>query len=271
MKSLLGKAKHHRDKAEEELQSKVDSRLDYAALSLRKSIEYLAYDRLNAYKNEINLNIYDVWQPGKVITHLCEIDPRATEERTMSVAITNKDLPIEDQDYKVLGIEIPITINLLKKPYNSLGSYLHAPIIKKINDGQVEYPDKLRTLCEDLLKDVDRVLSSTIWSTAVGEFFSFDCFRCKKSAIFRNIEGADTRKVWCSHCNARYTARLDEKSEIKLTPHVGKLACITPDCNSVHELWEDTFEYEKQFKCKECHGLFRYIYAVQPLIESKKA
>ena len=265
MKSLQPEAKIHRDKAEAELNSEDDSRLEYAALSLRKSIEYLAYDRLNAYHKEINLDIYETWQPGKVVKHLLELDPNAMVEQTLSIAINDELLPIQERDYKEIGIEKPISMTILKKPYNSLGSYLHAPIIKKIKAGNSVDFAKLRALCIKILTEIDRVLSSTMWSTAIGDFSSFKCSRCKQSSIFRELNDEESRKVWCSSCNAPHTAYLDNKREERVKPHMKTLVCKTEGCEFIHELWEDEFQYEKQFDCEECRALFRYIYSVQPL------
>jgi hypothetical protein len=269
MKSLQADAKIHRDKAEVELNSEDDSRLEYAALSLRKSIEYLAYDRLNAYHKEINLDIYETWQPGKVVKHLLELDPNAMVEQTLSIAINDESLPIQERDYKEIGIEKPISMTILKKPYNSLGSYLHAPIIKKINTGNSVDFAKLRVLCVQILTEIDRVLSSTVWSTAISIFSTFDCSRCKNSAIFRGLNDEESRKVWCSSCNAPHTAFLDDKREERVKPHMTALVCATEGCEFIHEFWEDELQYEKQFNCKECKAFFRFIYSVQPLVDHR--
>ena len=266
-------ARKQRDRAESELASGNDDRLDFAALSLRKAIEYLAYDRLDAYKNEINVEIYDSWQPKKVIERLLEMDNLATTERSLGVAIYDDSKPIEEQNYIHGGKEIPISIEILSRPYSSLGSYLHAPNRRNISKEKTGDPKKLRTLCEKLLSEIDIILSSTLWSTAIGNIVDFECARCGENSRVRKMRKEESvRRVWCSHCNAPYSAYLDiENNKVNYKPHAVHMSCITEGCEFKHELWEDDFEYEKQFRCKSCNALFRYIYSVQPLIESEKA
>lgn len=272
-RTMRDKARIQRDRAEAELAAGCDDRLDFAALSLRKAIEYLAYDRLDAYKREINPEIFDSWQPKKVIERLLEMDPLATTQRSLGVAIYDDKRSIQDQNYIHGGTEIPISIEILSKPYSALGSYLHAPTRKNISVGKTGDSAKLRALCERILSEIDKILSSTLWSTAIGNIVDFECSRCGNMAQVRKMrKDESTRRVWCSHCNAPYTAHLDiEDNKVNYKPHAVNMPCISDGCEFNHELWEDDFRYEKQFRCQCCNALFRYIYSVQPLIESEKA
>ena len=67
-------ARLRRDAAKHELATGDDTRLRYAALELRMSMEALTYDRALAFKAEFPPNEYETWQPKKVMFVLLEIN-----------------------------------------------------------------------------------------------------------------------------------------------------------------------------------------------------
>lgn len=71
--------------AKNELASRDDARLKYAALDLRMAMESLTYDRALAYKDEFPPKEYQTWQPKRVMLVLLEIDANADSDSALAI------------------------------------------------------------------------------------------------------------------------------------------------------------------------------------------
>src|SRR5687768_16620234 len=58
----------------------------YACHEVRTAIEYLVYDQLRTYKDEIGYETMKKWQPRDLIAAMREIDPRADQDVELRVA-----------------------------------------------------------------------------------------------------------------------------------------------------------------------------------------
>ncbi len=98
------------------------------------AMECLTYDRALAYKDEFPPNEYDTWQPKKVMAVLLEIDPDA--DKDSSLAIGSEEIPsVPASSLQSLGSEKVLSMRVLQKHYDALGSYLHVQSLKQASSG----------------------------------------------------------------------------------------------------------------------------------------
>jgi hypothetical protein len=104
----------------------VDS-LRYATLQLRMGIEYLFYELVPLYREELPDDILTAnWQPQRILDALLECDPDADKDSRMALGLSQEPGQPFVAD-TILETKAP-TKRLLKKHYHRLGSYLHAPV-----------------------------------------------------------------------------------------------------------------------------------------------
>src|SRR5262245_6060897 len=78
----------------------------YACLELRFAIEYITYDLLQPYRNELPYDIIKKWQPREFLGDMRSVDPYADCSSTLSVA---REAPLgvapspSDEGWKLLG------------------------------------------------------------------------------------------------------------------------------------------------------------------------
>jgi len=106
--------------------SDVDS-LRFASLQLRMGIEYLFYELVPLYREELPDDILTAnWQPQRILDALLECDPEVDKDTRLGVGISDgPGEPIKADT--ILETKAP-TKRLLKKHYHRLGFYLHAPV-----------------------------------------------------------------------------------------------------------------------------------------------
>ena len=266
MSSYREAARFERKRAKAELASGDNSRLDFAGLAIRKALEYLTYDRLQAYGKEINLDLYEDWQPRKVIARLSAIDPLVGQPHQLYFAVQDdKDTPARPDQFKLLGSDVPLSVKVLRKHYDALGSYLHVQTIKQLRErGSVNY-ERLRERCVESLSEIDKVLESTVWNNTLGSFTDFECIRCGRESKLRHQDTEDKFDAWCVHCDAPYSSIKNDGGEYDLTAKMTSLPCSTDDCDNVHLLWDDKVKVGDDWSCEKCGGMFRYIICVQPI------
>jgi hypothetical protein len=167
--------------------------LRYATLQLRMGIEYLFYELIPHYRDELPDDITTSWQPQKILDALLECDP-----------YVDQDAKIRIGDGPVHQSKAP-TKRLLKKHYHRLGSYLHAPV------DLVEPPrEKWRN---DLLEVVSclREYQTTQIVFNFRPLVEIACKLCERP-IRRNKHGVEkTGQMQCLNpaCRAIYDIRLE--------------------------------------------------------------
>lgn len=99
--------------------------LRYASLQLRMAIEYLFYELVPLYREELPEDILKSWQPQKILDAILECDPDADQDAKYMLAPAG-ELENPDSPKMVLESKAP-NKRLLKKHYHRIASYLHAP------------------------------------------------------------------------------------------------------------------------------------------------
>ncbi len=178
--------------------------LRYATLQLRMAIEYLFYELVPLYKQELPDDILSTrWQPKQIIDAILECDPDA--ELPSRVAFGPSEQVGEPGWADTVFSTKPPTRKLLKDHYHKLGFYLHAPI-------DLVQPDnaKWRSALERALTvlseyTVDQALFN------IGVFIHIECACCERT-IYRNkrgVEASGTMKCPNPDCGAIYNVTFD--------------------------------------------------------------
>jgi len=239
--------------AQSELASDEDQRLKYAALELRMAIESVTYDRALAYKSEFPPHEYETWQPKKVMSVLLEIDPTADSDSTLSFGI-EPSLGQNPETMNPLGTEIVFNLQIIKKHYDALGSYLHAPSLKQTLSGPGPNYSKMRKRCEEIASTLERVLASPVFNSTFGAFSSFDCCECKVRIRRRIPRDRDSLQIDCFNCLASYTLTRTEDDQIRMDPHQHEILCANASCGHLTILLRREIVNGGAWICEGCQG-----------------
>jgi hypothetical protein len=193
-------------RARSELGGGDDGRLKYAALELRLAMEAITYDRAHAYCYEMPPREYETWQPKKVMQLLVNIDPNADGNSSLAFGIEGQHgKPAKDM--QMPGSEEVLKLKTLKDHYDALGSYLHMPTLKQLNERGEPDLGKLRIRCNELADAIDKVLALTIFDITTGSFATIDCSQCGEVIRRRHPLGEEEVEAKCFECGAGYVVR----------------------------------------------------------------
>lgn len=246
-------AREHLKAATEQLETRDDSALKYAALELRMAMEAVTYDRAAAFKEEFPTEEYDTWQPKKVMTVLLEIEPTADKDSTIAFGL-EEEYGVPVKQMTSLGTETVLNMGVLKKHYDALGSFLHILTIKSTKAGKALNHGKLRKRCEEIKMYLDKVLSSPVFNPTLGVFVSIECTECGKKIRKRIPQDETTIKVECSNCVASYQVSSSSDNQSVWTPMQQEIECANKECMKKIVVWEREIRLGAKWICPECKG-----------------
>jgi len=151
----------------------------YACLELRFAIEYLTYDLLHTYREELPYDTLKKWQPRELIAEMRNVDPYADCSSRLDVGpevIPGEPPPTEG--WRTLGEENRFSIEWANKNYNALGNYLHAPTLHQLEPDNAPTVAVIIERATEVLHECEKVLNSRIWNSYFAKFFSFTCGEC---------------------------------------------------------------------------------------------
>lgn len=259
-------------RAREELASGSDARLHYAALELRMAIECLTYERAQSYESELPPTEYDTWQPGKLMKELLEIDPDADASRTLAFGI--EEVPGEPaKEMKTLGAEKIFNLAAIRKSYDALGSYLHQPTLRQLNNGGHDLI-KGREKCEGIVGQLAEVLSSPIFNVNFGNFTTFQCMNdgCTRTIRKRMPRGALVNIAACFDCGAEHEVTDDGGERYSVRPLIQEVKCANQSCGHALKLFKHELRPGACWTCTGCGTRCEIGLAVfdRPSAESKE-
>lgn len=224
----------------------------YAVLELRMAIEGLTYARVNAYKKDIPPSEYQTWQPKKILELLIEIEPMVDQRSTISFGMEESyGKPAEKMT--MLGTEEIFNLKLIKKHYDALGSYLHLPTINLLEKSSSFDVDKITTRCEQIISEIELVLSSKVFNTTFGSFAEMSCERCSQIIRKRLNSKKPIDEAVCFNCDASYLIEADTKSDkVTWQPKIEKINCLMNDCQTEISVWHRDIKEGRVLQCTVC-------------------
>ena len=233
------------------IQQDTEESLRYACLELRFCIERIVYDKIYTYRKRIPEELFDVWQPKKVLKLLLEFEPDSEREYHIGIQVTKDETLPPGKP-----IRIPhkaITFNHINKHYDKLGNFLHVPTIRQ-RQQQKEIPhEKLRVYLSEVLEMLEGV-SGEMLNANFAVVVNFKCSECH-TLIIRNRDGLKHDGcVVCPECKAQYIwKKLEDdiwETELRTVRFICS-ACHTENFLEYHRLKPDM-----RVVCVKCHRKF---------------
>jgi hypothetical protein len=246
------------DRAKVEIASNDSERLKYAALELRMAIEAVTYERAQSYRDELPPSAYETWQPKKLMQVLLEIEPRA--DKSSSIAFGREDVPGEPaKQMTFLGSEQVFGLKAIKGHYDALGSYLHSPTLKQLEEKGSLDINRLKERCEEIVAALDAVLTSRVFNINFGNFTSIECMNsdCGRPIRKRHPHGVEVLAAKCYECNAEYEITADANGEWLWRPMVEEVSCPSESCGEVIKLWKHEIKSGSHWRCQGCSNKFQ--------------
>ena len=241
-------------RAKQELNSYDDLRLQYAALDLRMALESLIYERASLYKEELSGKKLSTWQPGKLLSLLLEVDPSADKSGNLSIGL-EEEYGKPAKIMKPLGLERVLTLGEIKKYYDRIGSYLHAPTLEQVAQGKGASTKVIRTRCNEVVEILEQVFSSLVFNVNFKVATSILCKKCNTKIVRRTpVDAAGPIIARCIECSASYTLTLVGDKQVEWKPQVRDVECANPTCNCTIKIWESEFKLGAKWVCSDCGG-----------------
>jgi hypothetical protein len=225
-------------------------------------MEALTYDRAIAYKDEFPPQEYETWQPRKIMLVLLDIDPMADKDCSLAFGI-EEEYGVPAKKMQSLGSETVLSMKVLKKHYDALGSYLHVQSMKKMRTGAVLDYNKLRTRCQEIFTFVEQVLSSPVFNVTMGNFATLECVECKSPIRKRIINEQSEMSAECYQCKATYTVTNEGNNKYKWEPHQHEIECANADCQQKVIVWQHELEVGRHWVCTSCEGDNSFVLSIQ--------
>lgn len=240
-------------RAKTELASGQNERLVYAALELRMTIECVTYERAKAYAKELPPREYDVWQPGRLMKELLELDPLADASGTLSFGL-QEEQGVPAKEMKTLGAERVFNMKDIEGSYNALGSFLHQPTMRQLSSGKDRDWNRLRERCDELVVKLEAVLASRIFNLNFGGFTTFKCMNdaCGKDVRKRLPSGQAEVPAPCFECGAEHLVMVDPDGQVSVRPVIQDVHCAKKECGHVLKLFPHELKEGASWKCPEC-------------------
>ena len=240
-------------RAKNELTSGQDERVIYAALELRMVIECVTYERAQGYEKELPPREYDVWQPERLMKELLELDPLADASGTVSFGL--EDEPgVPAKEMKTLGAEKVFNMRNIKDSYNALGSFLHQPTLRQLNEGKDRNWQRMGQRCDELFLKLEAVLASPIFNVNFGSFTTFKCLNdaCGKEVRKRLPSGQAEVPAPCFECGAEHLVMVDPDGQVSVRPVIQDVHCAKKECGHVLKLFPHELKEGASWECPEC-------------------
>ncbi len=242
VKPLLERAKELLGRDDEYL-------LRYACLELRFCFELIAYRQLQQYGDKIPGSIVGQWKPDQIIRLLASFDPLSEQSGTLSIGLQNSPDEIPTA-WTTVGESKSIPWRIFRRHYQSLGSYLHAPMPKKQGGkSKAINKDKLRTM----VADIEEVMSATV-ILALHRTINATC-ECGQVIFIGEKEYEDGELARCSNkmCGRYWHKVIEADGSQVLKPATTiffKCECDAIIDVPVEDVW-------KRFSCRNCMSTYR--------------
>jgi hypothetical protein len=213
---LRWRAQQHFDRANSLLENYDASNSRHICLELRMCIEYLVYNMLLLYYDELPKRARKSWKPKDAMTHILDIAPDVEQSHTVFMGLQAAP-GVEPKTVSFVGHDRRFSAKWANEAWQALGNYLHAPSISQLENKFEEGSEKLHKRIIEIRDELSAVFASNMFNVRLDENIAFKCD--------------------CGHTIQRREDTLDRDIE-----------CISCGEIFVHELVDG----EHRFKIKQC-------------------
>ncbi|KAI2687466.1 hypothetical protein [Pseudomonas sp. TNT3] len=147
--------KQYLDRAKKLIGESDENCVRYACLELRFCFEIIAYRQLQQYGEKIPGSIVGKWKPDQIIKLLASFDPTSDQGGTLSIS-SEISPDIVPKEWTTVGESKAIPWKNFRKYYQTLGSYLHAPMNRK------QAKPVNRSSLYAMISDIENIMSATV-------------------------------------------------------------------------------------------------------------
>jgi len=257
MVDYRGLAEKHIQSADDHIKKNDTAYLRYAALELRLAMEIITYERVIAYKKDFPIEGYEKWQPRHLMKELIKIDPQTDQNSALYIG-EEEIYGQGSNDMSFIGEENVLGIDLLKKHYDALGSYVHHLSPKKLVAGEIFESNKLKKRCEFLIEELNKVINSSMRNIISGVYINHSCQKCETKMRLRidRITHSEHDSIiincWNNDCNASYKISKSSEKEVSIINDQMKIICLNLDCKAENFLWKRSVKLGNGWVCDDC-------------------
>jgi predicted RNA-binding Zn-ribbon protein involved in translation (DUF1610 family) len=224
-----------------------DDKLPYVALELRRCMETIVYEKLEAYRRYVPGLVFEKWQPPQRLKALLQFEPEADENVRVRLAPEVEYGVPSSGPWTELGEHKALKLRWLEKNYHRLGNYLHVPLGQETPPN----PAKLRTDMQRIAATLEEVLQSSIIAVSLTERVAFTCGICGQANL-ANAEGVrKTGRAFCVNPDCGIIYHTTEGADgWKLLPEVSNFDCR--QCGAAIPLPNNRLEIGLAFECSKC-------------------
>ncbi len=228
--------------------------LRYAVLELRCCIEALTYEKLSASHNLLSDEAMSAWQAPQAVRYLLEMDPGA--DRGFKIFMGTEEVPGQPaKNMQFVGEHRSLNARWVRKHYNKLGSFLHAPHPKQAAKQKLPTQRYLREVAEEL----ERICAANITGGWMASAFEFSCILCSKPIVCTEHKAASETALTCPHpnCSAEYWPLKQFDSTYSF--HLMQTVLDCADCKAPIQVQNRDLAIGLRFVCPTC-GVYNKIY-----------
>lgn len=240
--SIHNKSIRHLEKAKALAKTNDYDYLRYAALELRYAIEFIFYELIPLYRDELPSDIIEKWKPQEIIDAVIDCDPYVEHSKEISIAFEDDQ---EQPNWLNMGKQSGVSKKILREGYHRLGRFLHAPLNLVNHD-----LDELRRSVEKAMAVVESFRNDRIKSN-IALRHSFTCV-CGRQ-ITRNQHALDRNPL--VKCPDVKCGAIFEYEKTDNNPSTFKLleqAIKCPECNTYNYFGAHLLADNVEFSCIEC-------------------
>lgn len=223
--------------------------LRYACVELRFCLEAIAYEKLRVYGQRLPADVLATWQPPQAVRALLDFEPLADQDFVLRVS-RETEPGVPSGEWRTLGHHKTLRVAVIRKYYNKLGSFLHAPFPPERRDRAAAGPSETEIL--EIIEAIRPAITSRFDST-FATVVTWQCSVCEKTSI-ANVEGIKkSKRAIClnSSCRAEHVAEFSGEDEFKLHLDASPFECLS--CNSVTRVENRKISIGLKFSCKTCN------------------
>jgi DNA-directed RNA polymerase subunit RPC12/RpoP len=246
----------HYEKAKSLLESSDLQAIRYACLELRYFIEAHVYQQLLAGAEDIPRTIIETWQPNKAIKLLSAFDDLADKNLCLDILDSNGKT-IETVTYN------NIPLKDLTKIYNSLGSYLHLPMPKKLASYTIDKAQVVK-----ILEQLSRLTKGNL-IVKKSNYEYFPCGACGQKILYTTHYVNSNESIDCQSDSCRVTHAI--KLSDNETSFGSKYVFECSACHNEASVFFSKIEDGYKFKCDHCEKEYMFETILRGMPEEKQS
>lgn len=224
-------------------------------------MEYLIYQQMEYYKDELPDDAIKKWTPRQLISEMLTVDPYADQSSTIAIYPEKSS----GEGGYLLGDDKRFTLKWANKNYNALSNFLHAANLHQLYSGNLHSHENILEKAQDIIKVIEDKFSSHIFGNNFGVFYNLECLCGRKfnrrQGSFREEDGIICPSCGAIHDIVRDDTAIGGKFSYKRRQILYKcLSCETDNYIDAHKI-----SFGKIIVCTKCGNKVKIIFALEQL------